>query len=163
MTNAARRPLVIIDGMIRQLPSGDSIDAPSAEVDVVILTNGAASAATFGTPIYISASSTFQPARANAGATHGVLGLVRDSSIAAAASGSIQTDGVLTGTTAQWDLITGQTGGLAPGSVYFLSSATAGRLTTTAPTNIGEYVLRIGRAISTTALEISVSPHSILL
>lgn len=160
---AARRPLVIIDGQTAQLPAGDTLDAPVSEVDVMALTNGAGTAAPFGTPVYISAANTFQPARANAAATHGPIGLVRDASIAAAASGSIQTDGVATGTTAQWDAVTGQTGGLTSGSVYFLSSATAGRLTTTAPTATGEYVQRVGRAISSTSLEISIAPHSILL
>lgn len=163
MTNAARRPLVVISGQITQLPAGDTLDAAASEVDVVSLTNAGGSAAPIGSPVYVSAANSFQLARANAAATVGAIGLVRDASVAAGASGIVQTDGILTATTAQWDVVTAQTGGLTPGSAYFLSAATAGRLTTIAPTNTGEYVQRIGRAISTTALEISISPQNVLL
>lgn len=162
MTNAARRPLVVIDGQIAQLPAGDTIDAPASEVDVLPLNNGGAVSAPFGSPVYLSAAGQFQLARANAQATHDVLGLVRDPSIAAGASGSIQTDGLITGSTAQWDAVTGQTGGLTAGSYYFLSINTAGKLTTIAPTSQGEYIQRVGKAITSTSLEISI-PFSILL
>lgn len=152
---AARRPLVIIDGRVQQLPAGDSVDAAASEVDIIVLTNGGGVNAPIGSPGYISASGAFQLARANALGTVEVIGLVRDTAIAAAAVGNIQTDGGLVATTAQWDVITGQTGGLTAGSTYFLSSATAGKLTTTAPTTSGEFVVRVGQATSTTSLEIS--------
>lgn len=158
----ARRPLTIIDGQLALLPAGDTLDAASSEVDVIGLNNGGAGSGNIGAPVYISSGGTFQLARANAAATEGAIGLIRDSSIAVAANGTIQTDGVLTASTSEWDAITGQTGGLTPGSIYFLSAATAGQLTTTAPTATGHYVRAIGRAISTTSLEISIQP-SILL
>lgn len=151
----ARRPIVLIDGRLQQLPAGDSVDAPSSEVDVSVLTNGGGVSAPIGSPVYISAAASFQLARANALGTVEVFGLVRDPAIAAAAVGNVQTDGGLVATTAEWDLITGQTGGLTPGAIYFLSSATAGKLTTTAPSASGEFVLRVGQASSTTSLEIS--------
>lgn len=157
MTNAARRPLVIIDGQISQLPAGDSLDAVSSEVDVLPLTNGAGTLQAVCTPFYISAANTGLPARANASGTAGVIGFLR-ADTAAGQGGFVQTDGLLTATTAQWDAVTGQTGGLTPGSAYWLSSATAGRITVTAPTTQGEFVVRLGRAISTTALEISIEP-----
>lgn len=158
----ARKPLVIIGGQVQQLPAGDTLDAATSEVDVVSLTNGSASPAPIGTVVYISAANTAQPARANASGTTEAFGFVRDTSIAASASGAIQTDGTLTATTTQWDAVTGQTGGLTSGAIYFLSATTAGRLTTTAPSASGEYVVRLGRAISTTALEISVEPPILL-
>lgn len=153
----ARKPLVIIDGAIRQLPPGDTVDAASSEVDVLALTNGGASSAPIGAVVYISAADTFQLARANAAATIGAIGLVRDAAIAPAANGFIQTDGALIATTAQWDAVTGDTGGLVAGATYWLSPNTAGNLTRTAPTTAGQYVLQIGRAISPTALEISIA------
>lgn len=159
---ALRKPLVIISGQVQQLSSSDTLDAVVSEVDIVALTNANASAAVIGTPAYVSAAGSFNLARANASGTVEVLGLVKDTSVAAAASGSIQTDGILTATTAQWDIITGGTGGLTAGSVYFLSSTTAGKLTLTAPTSSGEYVTRIGRALSTTQLDISISPPILL-
>lgn len=151
----ARKPLVIISGLVQQLPTGDTLDAPVSEVDVVALTNGSASAAVIGTPVYISTANTFQPSRANAAATTKVFGLVRDASVAASAQGVVQTDGILTATTNQWDTITGQTGGLTVGTTYYLSSVAAGRLTNTAPTASSEYVQEVGEAVSSTALEIS--------
>lgn len=158
----SRKPLVLVDGLVRQLPSGDTLDAASSEVDVISLTNGGASAAPIGSPVYISAANNFALARANAGATARPIALVKDASIAASAGGFVQTDGVLEATTGEWDTITGQTGGLTPGALYFLSAATAGRLTTTAPVASGEYVVRVGIAVSTTAMEISIYPEILL-
>lgn len=157
-----RKPLVIIDGQVQQLPAGDTLDAAAAEVDVVLLNNAGGLAAPIGTPVYVSAANSFQSARANAGATVEVLGLVRDASVAPAANGSIQTDGMLTATAGQWDVITGGSGGLVSGSTYFLDAANAGKLTTVAPTQTGQYVVRVGRAINTTSLEISIYPPILL-
>ncbi|WOB42971.1 hypothetical protein HNI00_07245 [Thermoleptolyngbya oregonensis NK1-22] len=158
----SRKPLVLVDGLVRQLPPGDTLDAASSEVDVISLTNAGAAAAPIGSPVYISAANNFALARANAGATARPIGLVKDASIAASAAGFIQTDGVLEATTAEWDVITGQTGGLTAGAIYFLSAATAGRLTTTAPVASGDYCVRVGTAISTTGLEISIHPEILL-
>lgn len=152
---ALRKPLVLVNGRMAQLPAGDTLDAAASEVDVVLLANGGGVSGTIGTPVYISAANTFQLARANALGTTEVFGLIRDSAIAAAATGTIQTDGLLTATTAEWDVITGQTGGLTPGAIYFLSGATAGKLTTTATTASGQFLIRVGQALSTLALEIS--------
>lgn len=152
-----RRPLVIVDGRPRQLPPGDTLDATTSEVDSTELTNGGSTDLPVGTPVYISASSEFQAARANALGTVGVIGLIGSPLIAAANSGIVQTDGILSLTTGQWDTITGGTGGLTPGTVYWLSPTTAGRLTTTPPSAIGDFVLQVGRAFSETDLEISIA------
>jgi hypothetical protein len=50
--------------------------------------------------------------------------------------------------------VTGQVGGLTPNSTYYLSAATAGALTTTAPSTAGQFVYRVGKAISTTQMDI---------
>ena len=47
-------------------------------------------------------------------------------------------------TTEQWDNVTGQTGGLTPGAAYYLSAAVAGKLTTTAPSGVGDFIVYIG-------------------
>ena len=159
---ATRKPLVIISGLVQQLPAGDTIDAPVSSTDVISLTNGSSSAVSIGTPVYISAASTFQPSTANSSSAAKVIGLVKDTSIAASAGGVVQIDGVLSATTTQWNTITGGSGGLSVGSSYFLSPTTAGRLTTTAPSTGGEYVLPIGTAISTTELEISIGMRILL-
>ena len=159
---ALRKPLVIISGQVQQLSSGDTLDASAAEVDVVVLTNGNASAIVIGSPVYSDAAGSVDLAQADASGTVEVLGFVKDTSISASASGSIQTDGILAATTAQWDIVTGDTGGLVAGTVYYLDPTTAGNLTVTAPTTTSQYVVRVGKAISTTEMEISIEAPILL-
>jgi hypothetical protein len=66
---------------------------------------------------------------------------------------TIDTDGVFV--LADWTAITGSANLLA-NTVYFLSSATAGLLTNTPTTTTGEYVQRIGTAVSPTELCIEI-------
>lgn len=147
-----KKPLVITNGQIEQLQAGDRMGSETLFNRV----NANAGSLVIGTPVYVPSALNVDKARANAAGTKEVLGLVADVSIATTASGAIQTDGILVATTAQWDAVTGQVGGLTPGSIYFLDSAAAGKLTATAPTADGEYVARIGLATSTTELEISI-------
>ena len=72
---------------------------------------------------------------------------------------------MLIGTTAQWDaVVTGETGGLTFNSLYFLDSANVGKITTTVPTGAGTGVVNtlIGRAISTTELELNIQQPILL-
>lgn len=155
---ALRKPLVIVAGQIQQIQSGDVLDsAVSGEVDVVSLENDTGAAAlVIGAPVYVKSAGKVDNAQADAVATVEVLGLVAVATIAYQASGNIQTDGVLTATTGQWDAITGETGGLTSGSVYYLDPDTAGKLTLTAPTTDGDFVVRVGKAVSTTVMEITI-------
>ncbi len=154
---ASRKPLVINNGQIQQIQSGDVLDAVISEVDLVSLTNNNAGSIVIGMPVYSADADDVDKAQANAVGTTEVIGLVQETSIATTASGFIQTDGVLSATTTEWDAVAGTTGGLTPGAIYFLSSATAGELTETAPTTAGQFVLRVGKALSTTEMEISIS------
>lgn len=156
---AVQKPLVIIGGQIQQIPSGDTLSAASSEVDVIAMTNANAGAITIGMPVYVSAAGSVNKAAAGAAGTRQVLGLVKDASIAAAGSGFIQTDGILS--SADWTAVTGGTT-LTAGSLYFLS-ATAGQLTTTAPSGAGSYVVKVGIAISTTEMEITIEQNGVLL
>ncbi len=153
---AQRKPLVIVAGEIQQMQSGDTLDAAVSEVDIATLTNNNASPIVIGNAVYTDAASGVDLAQADAASTSEVVGLVKDASISAAASGDIQTDGVLTATTGQWDAVAGTTGGLTAGTVYYLDPSTAGDITETAPTSVGQVVVRIGKAISTMVMEISV-------
>ena len=68
-------------------------------------------------------------------------------------------NGVLVGTTAQWDaVVTGQTGGLTFNSLYFLDPTSPGKLTTTPPTTAGsgQCNVLVGRAMSTTELALNI-------
>lgn len=158
----ARRPLVVIGGQIQNLPSGDSLDAPVSEVDVISLNNASGSSAAICRAVYAGATG-FQLAQANSSATKNVIGLVRDTAIASNASGNIQSDGVMVATSAQWDAVTGGSTGLTPGAIYYLSATTAGAITSSAPSTAGQYVVQVGIALSTTALDIRDSGFDILL
>jgi hypothetical protein len=151
---ANRIPLVLVNGQVQQLQSGDAISVPSATYDGRTATNAESSAAlTAGMPVYISGNSAVKRAQANAAGTAGVAGIWLDPSTAAAASGNYAAGGVAVCTTAQWDAVTGATGGLTAGSLYFLDAATAGKLTTTAPSTAAQLVTLVGRALSTTDME----------
>jgi hypothetical protein len=119
---------------------------------VLSLQNVDASAVSAGAPVYaFTSANTFKRANASAVATKPVIGLVIDGSVAVSAIARVQTAGVVTLTTAQWDAITGGTGGLTPGSRYFLDVA-AGLLTITAPTT--GVVRPVGIALSSTQLKL---------
>lgn len=62
--------------------------------------------------------------------------------------------GELALTTAQWDAVTGQSGGLTPSAIYYLGLA-PGTLTTTPPSSSGQLVCQVGRAMSATSLFVS--------
>jgi len=150
-------PLVLTSGQIQQLQAGDSLNASCNEVDVIEMTNANAGAIPICSPVYVSGASEVDLAQADAAATTEILGLAAEQ-LEISGSGNIQTDGVLAATTGQWDIVTGDVGGLTPGSVYYVDPDTAGMLTTTAPTEAGDYVIRVGVALNTTDLDITVTP-----
>lgn len=143
-----KKPLVLTNGQIEQLQSGDQID----HRNTVSRDNDNAGAITIGQPVYATSGTNMDLAKADAQGTIRVLGLVEDISIAAAATGDVVVDGILTATTGQWDTVTGDVGGLTPGSDYFLDAATAGKLTKTAPGT--GFVKRVGHALSATEFEL---------
>lgn len=83
-----------------------------------------------------------------------IAGLVSDDSIILGGSGAILSSGLFEQPTTTWDVITGGSGGLTGGRDYFLSDVTTGRITTTPPT--AGYVVKIGKAISSTILDVNV-------
>lgn len=154
---AAKLPVVITNGQLEQLQPGDTLNASVSEVDVVSKTNDNGSTAVKCTVVYQKSDGDVDFARANAQGTVQVLGFAAED-ISAAAAGLIQTDGILVATTGEWDAVTGGSGGLTPGSPYYVSSATAGQITATAPTSAGNFVVRVGLASSATEMEISIMP-----
>mgnify|MGYP005834837459 CR=1 FL=1 len=124
----------------------------------VLLTNVNAGDIVKGTPVYVHSSGNVDKADAGAASTTRVIGLVADTSIATTTAGNIAVAGILSATTGQWDAITGQTGGLTAGAVYYLSDGTSGTLTTTAPVADGSYIAPVGIALSTTQMKIQIDP-----
>jgi hypothetical protein len=155
---ALRSPLVVVNGQVEQLQSGDTLNASCSQPAAVTQTNGEGSATlTIGMPVYNSSADTVKRAEANASSTVYVLGLVQATSITNGSTGAIQTDGVLSATTGQWGaIITGTPAGLTTGSTYYVDPATPGFITPTAPTTVGQYVVPVGLALSTTEMHINV-------
>ncbi len=159
---ASRKPLVIVNGQIEQIQSGDTLNATVSTNDSISLTNDESGAVVICTPVYIDANDGYKKAKANASGTTNVIGLQVDASVAAAGTGSIQTDGVFTATTGQWDTITGGSGGLTAGARYYLDAATAGKLTSTPTTTVSQFVAPVGIAISTTEMWIDIGSTVLL-
>jgi hypothetical protein len=113
------------------------------------LTNDEVSTVNICSAVYNDAAGGFKKAVANALGTSLVVGLA-SANINSAASGIIGTAGEIAATTAQWDAVTGQTGGLTFGARYFLDNATAGKITSTAPSS--GFIVPIGQAMSTTQM-----------
>lgn len=150
---AQKKPLVLNSGQAEQLQAGDYI----AGIDIPQLTNDETGSIVIGMPVYADAADGVKKAKADAVGTVNVIGLVSDVSIATAAVGGVQTDGILSATTTQWDAVAGTTGGLTKDVIYYLSAATAGNITSTAPTS--GYVKQVGIGISTTELKIEIQPR----
>jgi len=150
---ATRAPLVLNAGQIQQLQSGDVLNVPVfSGGDVISLTNDNASPAVIGTPVYSSAADHFNLAKGDASGTKDVIRIVQATSISSATAGNVQLNGVVTATTGQWDTAFGTSGGLTFNTRYYLSAATAGKGTVTAPSTVGQYVVELGIALSTTEL-----------
>jgi hypothetical protein len=120
-------------------------------------TSSAGSTTAAGAPVYIHTDATFKKAKADNATTNAVVALAI-ADIADTVSGTLQSAGMLTLTTGQWDAITGGSGGLTPAAKYYLDPATAGKLTTTAPTTVGQFVTPVGIAWTTTKMCIRIGP-----
>lgn len=152
---ATKKPLVDYSGQKEELRAGDSI-AGAAASHSKSMVNGNASPITICQAVYVSGNDEVDLAQANADGTSKVYGLVAATTISAAASGTVQTDGVLVGTTAQWDAVTGETGGLTAGQEYILSPDTPGALVARSTAlDAGDWVKPVGVADSTTEMKIA--------
>lgn len=147
---ALRKPLVINAGQIQQLQAGDNLDAPTSEVQTYTLTNDDSGAHAVGDVVYLDSADGVQKAKADASGTSKAVA-VAAAAIPNGVSGQYAVAGVLTGLT-----------GLTAGSTYYLSAATSGLLTATAPSTIGQYVVEIGIAISTTELKVGIKSPILL-
>jgi len=157
---AVRIPLVIVNGQIQQLQSGDTI---ADHGEIIQMTNNNAAAIPIGSVVYSDAVDGVDLAQADAEATSRVIGLVQEpTEIGIAGTGDIITGGVMVATTAEWDAVSDLTGGLDVDDLYYLDETTPGAFTATAPTSTSEYVVPVGVALSTTDM-LLVNHASVLL
>lgn len=159
---ALKKPLAIYDGRIAQIQAGDTLDATIAGSGGISLVNNNAGAIVIGQAVYSSGNDSVDLARANAAATVDVLGLVSNATVASGANATVVNAGMLAATTTQWDAQTGDSGGLINNQKYWLSAGTAGHLTKTPPSTVGQYVAPIGIGVSTTELLINIGEPILL-
>ena len=120
------------------------LDYYEAEADSTII---------IGNPLYIvSGTGHVDLAQADTSVTAQVAGL---SLIDITSGGTCQFISEGSIERSDWSSITGSVN-LSAGVFYYLDPSTAGRLTSTAPSTPGQYVVRIGRAINTTTLDIEI-------
>ena len=112
---------------------------------------------TKGMPVYISSAGNVTRALAISFAQSLSIGLVTDNSVGIGSPATILNSGIITATTGDWDALTGSVGGLVEGSLYYLGTTFGTLLTTTAPTNTGDFVVVLGIAVSSTQLIINIS------
>jgi hypothetical protein len=110
-----------------------------------------------GTPVVQSllVDGTVIPGRANDVDTSSLTGLAIMPGVAGD-HGLTQFSGVLNLSEAQWDVVTGGSGGLTRGIRYYLSATTEGRITATPPSDSGTFVAQVGVALSSEDLQIQV-------
>jgi hypothetical protein len=98
---------------------------------------------------------TVQKAKADAADTTNAVGLAAKVGIEDLHA-HVQFAGPLTLTTAEWDVITGGSGGLVVGVPYYLSNATAGKMSTSLPGS--GFVKQLGIATAPETLMIQLGP-----
>lgn len=113
------------------------------------------SGASKGQPVYVASNNNVDLA-INTTEPY-VIGLTLET-VLAATTGQYITEGTITLT--DWNAVTGTTL-LTPGAVYYLDS-TAGLLTSTPTSVIGEHVVAVARAASTTELDIEIAEPILL-
>ncbi len=149
---AIKKPLVLTNGEIEQLQSGDTIDVQPDSFEATFTSTVIA-----GEPVYIDGASSVDQAQANASGTSEVVGLA-SAAVTAASTGTVIFNGTVTLTTAEWDAVAGTTGGLTAGTKYYLSDATAGRIVDQAsiPTVATRFVVELGEALDSTDLLVQI-------
>lgn len=157
---AIKKPVVMNSGTLGNIQPGDTLD-PTTTVPSLSLTNADAATAIFGAPVYSFGAGTFKRAQANNTTTTRAIGLIAATAgVAAGVAGTVVTSGPLSATTALWDAVTGQSGGLTPGATYFVDAVNLGKITTAVPSDpispATAFVQPIGRAIDTTILNVQI-------
>lgn len=117
----------------------------------------AASSFVRGTPLYPTAAGTIGPAKADSSTTARCVGLALEPGVSGERT-PYRFCGPVTLSEAEWTAVLNTGTLLTPGAQYYISQATAGKITATAP---GSGILSVaGIAISTTCLLVLPNSHS---
>lgn len=141
---------------VQWAPSGSV--APGAQT--FTKTNGEALSIVKGMAVYIpeNAPTTCLRATATSYAAAGVAGVVNDPVGLPGTSTTLTSKGIVEQLTTDWDILTGETGGLRAGKDYFLRMNSFGGITSTPPFGDGLFIVRVGKALSATALDVNIEP-----
>jgi hypothetical protein len=140
--------------LIHGINPGNWYDAPAGADDSFLSTtlpNGDSVTLVPGMPV-INISGMFKRGNATSLGTALIVGLVVLGNTPTNPV-TVITTGNLVMTTAQWDAITGDVGGLIPGLLYFLGLS-LGALTTSAPLLDGQSVTQVGEALTSTIMAV---------
>lgn len=130
-------------------------------VNLIQRVNGETLSIPKGAMVYISETTNeMLLAHANDGIEKARVAGVVMSTTGSTLQGVITCDGTVEQPTTAWDALTGDTGGLVPNKAYFLSSSIAGGLTQTPPSE--GFITRVGRALSSTILDVNLEPPIML-
>lgn len=107
-------------------------------------------AVTIGNAVYVASDDDFEAARANAAATAKAAGLLVE--LSTTIPGTTVGAAGDRGTVCLLGPVFCKGWGLTPGAIYYVSSATAGAITATAPTGAGTWTAVIGYALDADTL-----------
>lgn len=82
--------------------------------------------------------------------------------VVAGVQGRVQTAGIITATTTEWDAVTGQSGGLTKEANYFVSQIVDGRITPNGPVVPGQFQIIVGIALNSTTLLIQIQGPTVV-
>ena len=137
-----------------RVTAGSSTGGGGSSFSTALLTNSSGSTITKFMAVTVTSSGNIGFANASSSSTINVLGLIPGSVANGSTTTVVSAGELTTGSTADWDAVTGQTGGLTSGAVYYLSNTTNGKITTTAPTS--GFICPIGYAESSTNMQIRI-------
>lgn len=144
---ADRKPIVLIDGKLSQLPPGDTLAGMVTEVDIVEMV--AKEALSAGAVVACSAGNEVERALNSDAAKAEAIGVAMTAA-ALDAPVKVQSEGYFE--LADWTNIAGSAQ-LAAAADYYLDAA-AGKITSVPPT--AGHLVRIGRAVKPTVLQLRI-------
>ncbi len=106
---------------------------------------------TLGIPVVVNPNESTKPANANTDVfAVGLVTAIDDGGIIPVVT--VRTAGSVTLTTAEWDDVTGGSGGLTGGALYFLDDVDNGGLIQVAPSDSGTFICQVGIALNPTTM-----------
>ena len=145
----ASKKAIVLDsaGNFQQLQAGDTLEGVGVGGDINFT---ASEAIGIREVVYVTGAGQIAKAQADAPATAKAFGFA-PAAISNGASGAVRYNTTLSGFA-----------GLTPGLPVFLSATVDGAITQTAPVAQGQYVVRLGMAISASEIEINIEPPILL-